>query len=213
MIRMRRGTSQASIPHALSAAKSARKLKLNIEYLMLSVTCILARFDALHCILISNPFSLLRSGQRNAVKISIQKSNEKNHEARGIHDNQAQHHHHSTKLLQSIDKRWRHFSSHWSSPVIPKTNVNGIKKNCMMKQKVFKIIIKHSRTSIQDSPTQKVGSAIKNSLAIDLRRVTAFRKAGRIFFAVDHHFSICRLRSAHSVVLSKNVSYLCDFLV
>jgi hypothetical protein len=95
---------------------------------MLSVTCILARFDALHCILISNPFSLLRSGQRNAVKISIQKSNEKNHEARGIHDNQAQHHHHSTKLLQSIDKRWRHFSSHWSSPVIPKTNVNGIKK-------------------------------------------------------------------------------------
>jgi predicted nucleic acid-binding protein len=204
---MRRGTSQASIPHALSVAK------LNIEYLMLSVTCILARFDALHCILISNPFSLLRSGQRNAVKISIQKSNEKNHEARGIHDNQAQHHHHSTKLLQSIDKRWRHFSSHWSSPVIPKTNVNGIKKNCMTKQKVFKIIIKHSRTSIQDSPTQKVGSAIKNSLAIDLRRVTAFRKAGLIFFAVDHHFSICRLRSAHSVLLSKNVSYLCDFLV
>ena len=82
-----------------------------------------------------------------------------------------------------------------------------------MKQKVFKIIIKHSRTSTQDSPTQKVGSAIKNSLAIDLRRVTAFRKAGRIFFAVDHHFSICRLRSAHPVVLSKNVSYLCDFLV
>jgi hypothetical protein len=210
---MRRGTSQASMPHALSAAKSARKLKLNIEYLMLSVTCILARFDALHCILISNPFSLLRSGQRNAVKISIQKSNEKIREARGIHDNQAQHHHHSTKLLQSIDKRWRHFSSHWSSPVIPKTNVNGIKKNCMTKQKVFKIIIKHSRTSIQDSPTQKVGSAIKNSLAIDLRRVTAFLKAGLIFFAVDHHFSICRLRSAHSVVLSKNVSYLCDFLV
>ena len=109
-------------------SKISTKTKLNIKYLMLSVTCILARFDALHCILISNPFSLLRSGQRTAVKISIQKSNEKNHEARGIHDNQAQPHHHSTKLLQSIDKRWRHFTSHWSSPVIPKTNVNGIKK-------------------------------------------------------------------------------------
>ncbi len=81
-----------------------------------------------------------------------------------------------------------------------------------MKQKVFKIIIKHSRTSIQDSPTQKVGSAIKNSLAIDLRS-HGFPEGGPNFFAVDHHFSICRLRSALSVVLSKNVSYLCDFLV
>jgi hypothetical protein len=38
----------------------------------------------------------------------------------------------------------------------------------MMKQKVFKIIIKHSRTSMQDMPAQKVDQAIKNSLAIDL---------------------------------------------
>ena len=34
----------------------------------------------------------------------------------------------------------------------------------MMKKKVFKIIIKHSRTSMQDRPAQKVGQEIKNSL-------------------------------------------------
>ena len=34
----------------------------------------------------------------------------------------------------------------------------------MMKKKVFKIIIKHSRTSMQDRPAQKVVQEIKNSL-------------------------------------------------
>jgi len=46
---------------------------------------------------------------------------------------------------------------------------------CMMKQKVFKIGIKHSRSSIPDSPAQKVGQAIKNSLpsiaAMSLRKI------------------------------------------
>ena len=80
------------------------------------------------------------------------------------------------------------------------------KKNCIMKQKVFKIIIKHSRTSIQDSPTQKVGSAIKNSLAIDLRRVTAFRKAGPIFLQLTtiSRFVICGLH----ILLSSARMYL-----
>ena len=33
-----------------------------------------------------------------------------------------------------------------------------------MKKKVFKIRIKHSQTSMQDRPAQKVGQEIKNSL-------------------------------------------------
>jgi hypothetical protein len=75
-----------------------------------------------------------------------------------------------------------------------------------MKQKVFKIIIKHSRTSIQDSPTQKVGSAIKNSLAIDLRRVTAFRKAGPFFLQLTtiSRFVVCGLH----ILLSSARMYL-----
>jgi len=77
---------------------------------------------------------------------------------------------------------------------------------CMMKQKVFKIIIKHSRTSMQDMPAQKVDQAIKNSLAIDLRRVTAFRKAGRIFLQLTtiSRFVVCGLH----ILLSSARMYL-----
>ena len=57
----------------------------------------------------------------------------------------------------------------------------------MMKQKVFKIGIKHSRSSIPDSPAQKVGQAIKNSLPSIAKRHRS-PECWTTFFAVDHHF-------------------------
>ncbi len=65
-----------------------------------------------------------------------------------------------------------------------------------MKQKVFKIIIKHSRTSIQDSPTQKLGSAIKNSLAIDFCEESWFSGRRAQFFlqlTTISRFVVCGL--------------------
>ena len=51
----------------------------------------------------------------------------------------------------------------------------------MMKKKVFKIIIKHSRTSMQDRPAQKVGQEIKNSLP-SISKSHCFPEGGPTFF-------------------------------
>ena len=81
-----------------------------------------------------------------------------------------------------------------------------------MKQKVFKIGIKHSRSSIPDSPAQKVGQAIKNSLPSIVKRHRS-PECGPTFFCSWPPFSIFRLRSAHYVVLSKNASHRKYFFV
>ena len=81
-----------------------------------------------------------------------------------------------------------------------------------MKQKVFKIGIKHSRSSIPDSPAQKVGQAIKNSLPSIAKRHRS-PECGPTFFCSWPPFSIFRLRSAHYVVLSKNASHRKYFFV
>ena len=84
------------------AGKSVRKP--NIKILELSITRIwlgsmqcTASWQAIHAI----PYSLLCFIQRNAVRISIQKSNEKSYETSGIHNNQAQPHHNDGIIRQS----------------------------------------------------------------------------------------------------------------
>ena len=76
----------------------------------------------------------------------------------------------------------------------------------MMKKKVFKIIIKHSRTSIQDSPTQKVGSAIKNSLAIDCEESRLSGRRAEFFLQLTtiSRFVVCGLH----ILLSSARMYL-----
>ena len=81
-----------------------------------------------------------------------------------------------------------------------------------MKQKVFKIGIKHSRSSIPDGPAQKVGQAIKNSLPSIAKRHLS-PEGGPTFFCSWPPFSIFRLQSAHYVVLSKNASHRKYFFV
>ncbi len=59
-----------------------------------------------------------------------------------------------------------------------------------MKQKVFEIIIKHSRTSMQDSPAQKVGSAVKNSLVIDCEESLLSGSRAHIFLQLTTMFDL-----------------------
>ena len=82
----------------------------------------------------------------------------------------------------------------------------------MMKKKVFKIIIKHSRTSMQDRPAQKVVQEIKNSLAIDccnvssqkLRRDTVLQKVGP-------QFGPAAVRRAQTACHSPRMFSYCNF--